>query len=70
MSSGLLNPIDAAHFGDGLPNYYSHIITLFEKRKAFTYVADFARLALQIARPSDPPVRTLSTPLPSTNTLN
>lgn len=57
MSSGLLNPIDAAHFGDGLPNYYSHIVSLFEKRKVFSYVADFARLALHVVRPSDPPVR-------------
>lgn len=57
MSSGLLNPIDAAHFGDGLPNYYSHIVSLFEKRKVFSYVADFAKLALHVVRPSDLPVR-------------
>ncbi|KAI9872539.1 MAG: hypothetical protein M1830_001507 [Pleopsidium flavum] len=55
MSHGLLNAIDEGHFGEGLPNYYSHIVGLFEKSKAFSYVADFARLALQHIRPNDSP---------------
>lgn len=31
----------------GLPRYYAHIISLYEKHRAYSYVVDFARLALQ-----------------------
>jgi nuclear pore complex protein Nup160 len=32
---------------NGPPRYYAHILALFEKHKAYTFVVDFARLALQ-----------------------
>lgn len=31
----------------GIPQYYSHIVALFDKEKTYSYVIDFARLALQ-----------------------
>lgn len=30
-----------------MPRYYAHILSLYEKHKAYSYVVDFARLALQ-----------------------
>jgi hypothetical protein len=33
-------------FSEGLASYYSHVAGLFEKAKAYSYVADFARLGL------------------------
>lgn len=30
-----------------MPRYYAHIVALYEKHKAYTFVVDFARLALQ-----------------------
>ncbi|KKZ65621.1 hypothetical protein EMCG_08528 [[Emmonsia] crescens] len=42
-----------ATFYNGLPKYFQHILSLFEQARAFAYVADFARLALQ-ALESDP----------------
>lgn len=34
----------------GLPDYYSHIVALFEKEKHYSFVVDFARLSLQFMR--------------------
>ena len=34
-------------FSEGLPRYYSHILSLFERVKAYSYVAEFARLGLR-----------------------
>ncbi|KAF2496112.1 hypothetical protein BU16DRAFT_581524 [Lophium mytilinum] len=34
-------------FSDGLPNYYLHCLSLFEKAKAHAFVAEFAKLGLQ-----------------------
>lgn len=31
----------------GLPRYYGHIVALFEKQKAYSFVIEFARLGLQ-----------------------
>ena len=44
----LLSPQEAAHFGQGLPNYYSHIIHLFETASPAMprQVAHFANMAL------------------------
>ncbi|KAK2761563.1 hypothetical protein FQN54_001391 [Arachnomyces sp. PD_36] len=47
MSSSLLDIISVDNFHNGLPKYFQHIVTLFEHSRAFTHVADFARLALQ-----------------------
>lgn len=35
------------YFNDGKSKYYQHVLSLFEKGNAQTYVADFARLALE-----------------------
>ncbi|OJD18842.1 hypothetical protein AJ78_01175 [Emergomyces pasteurianus Ep9510] len=53
MSSNLLDIISVNSFYNGLPKYFQHILSLFEQARAFAYVADFARLALQ-ALESDP----------------
>lgn len=37
----------------GHANYYAHIVSLFDRHKAFSYVIDFARLSLQFAQTSD-----------------
>lgn len=34
-------------FNAGLPQYYSHIVALYDKEKNYSFVIDFARLALQ-----------------------
>ena len=47
MSSSLLDIISVDSFHNGLPKYFQHIVTLFEQSRAFSHVADFARLALQ-----------------------
>ena len=36
----------------GIPEYYSHIVTLFDKAKNFSFVIDFARLSLQFINPA------------------
>lgn len=41
MEKNLLN--------SGLDNYYAHIVSLYDRHKAFSYVIDFARLSLQFA---------------------
>ncbi|KAL1607774.1 hypothetical protein SLS60_002710 [Paraconiothyrium brasiliense] len=33
-------------FSDGLPKYYNHVLGLFEKAKAYSFAADYARLGL------------------------
>uniref|UniRef100_A0A093VCV5 Nucleoporin n=1 Tax=Talaromyces marneffei PM1 TaxID=1077442 RepID=A0A093VCV5_TALMA len=53
MSSGLLDLLAADKFNNGLPKYYQHILSLFEKAGSFSHVADFASLSLQ-ALESDP----------------
>ncbi|KAI1137014.1 nucleoporin Nup120/160-domain-containing protein [Hypoxylon sp. FL0543] len=46
-SSGLLDETEWNLLFAGLPRYYAHIIALFEQQKAYSFVIDFARLALQ-----------------------
>ncbi|KAH7223220.1 nucleoporin Nup120/160-domain-containing protein [Fusarium oxysporum] len=46
-SSGLLDDTEWNLLYQGLAKYYSHIVALFEKQKAYSYVVDFARLAMQ-----------------------
>lgn len=41
MEKNLLN--------SGLDNYYAHIVSLYDRYKAFSYVIEFARLSLQFA---------------------
>ncbi|EED24084.1 conserved hypothetical protein [Talaromyces stipitatus ATCC 10500] len=53
ISSGLLDLLAADKFNNGLPKYFQHILSLFEKAGSFSHVADFASLSLQ-ALESDP----------------
>ncbi|KAI0906390.1 nucleoporin Nup120/160-domain-containing protein [Ustulina deusta] len=46
-SSGLLDEDEWNFLFNGMARYYAHIVTLYEKHKAYSYVVDFARLALQ-----------------------
>ncbi|KAJ5307447.1 hypothetical protein N7476_008103 [Penicillium atrosanguineum] len=47
MSSTLLDLVSVKSFHDGIPKYYQHILSVFEKVRSFSHVADFASLALQ-----------------------
>ncbi|OTA52810.1 hypothetical protein K449DRAFT_470284 [Hypoxylon sp. EC38] len=49
-SSGLLDETEWNLLFAGLPRYYAHIVALFEQQKAYSFVTDFARLALQFVR--------------------
>lgn len=42
----------------GLPEYYSHIVALYDKEKMYSHVIDFARLALQFIKPKASQLRT------------
>lgn len=46
-SSGLLDDTEWNLLNHGPAKYYSHIVALFEKQKAYSYVVEFARLAMQ-----------------------
>lgn len=46
-SSGLLDEMEWALLNAGLPRYYSHIVALYDSQKAYSYVVEFARLAMQ-----------------------
>ncbi|KAI0412007.1 nucleoporin Nup120/160-domain-containing protein [Xylaria grammica] len=46
-SCGLLDDDEWNLLFNGMPRYYAHIVALYEKHKAYSYVVDFARLALQ-----------------------
>ncbi|KAI1410784.1 nucleoporin Nup120/160-domain-containing protein [Hypoxylon sp. FL1857] len=46
-SSGLLDETEWNLLFAGIPRYYAHIVALFEQQKAYSFVTDFARLALQ-----------------------
>ncbi|KAI0450657.1 nucleoporin Nup120/160-domain-containing protein [Xylaria acuta] len=46
-SSGLLDEDEWNSLFNGMPRYYAHLVALYEKHKAYSYVVDFARLALQ-----------------------
>lgn len=46
-SSGLLDDTEWNLLNSGLAKYYSHIVALYEKQKAYSYVVEFARLSTQ-----------------------
>jgi nuclear pore complex protein Nup160 len=46
-SVGLWDETDRNLLYNGMAKYYSHIVSLFEKQKAYSYVMEFSRLALQ-----------------------
>lgn len=47
MSSTLLDLVSVNCFHNGIPKYYQHILSVFERARSFSHVADFASLALQ-----------------------
>ena len=52
-SSGLLDETEWALLNKGLAKYYCHIVSIYERQKAYSYVAEFSRLAIQFATPDD-----------------
>lgn len=52
-TGGLLDETEKNLLNSGLANYYSHIVALYDRHKAFSYVIDFARLSLQFAQAPD-----------------
>lgn len=46
-SCGLLGETEWNLLNSGQAMYYSHIVALYESQKAYSYVVDFARLAMQ-----------------------
>ena len=46
-SAGLLDDTEWNLLNSGLPNYYAHIVNLYDRQKAYSYVMEFSRLALQ-----------------------
>ncbi|KAH7095488.1 nucleoporin Nup120/160-domain-containing protein [Paraphoma chrysanthemicola] len=46
-TAGLVTEAERNSFSEGLASYYGHVIGIFEKAKAYSYVADFARLGLR-----------------------
>ena len=53
LSSGFLTSDEAACFFGGTPLYLQHIVTLFEKHKAYSQAAEVAQLALQALKPDE-----------------
>lgn len=51
-SAGYLDETEKSLLNAGLPEYYSHIVALFDKEKNYSLVVDFARLSLQFIRPT------------------
>lgn len=52
-SCGLLDDMEWNLLNNGLPKYYSHIVNLLDKQKAYSWVIEFARLALQFTNKND-----------------
>ncbi|CAL3968866.1 unnamed protein product [Diplocarpon coronariae] len=46
-SAGLLDNTERSLLNHGLPEYYSHVVALYERDKNYSFVVDFARLSLQ-----------------------
>lgn len=56
-SAGFLDETEKALLNSGLPEYYSHIVSLYDKDRVYSFVIDFARLSLQFIKPKDEDVR-------------
>ncbi|KAI9644836.1 hypothetical protein NHQ30_006863 [Ciborinia camelliae] len=50
-SAGLLDETEKNLLNAGLPEYYSHIVSLYDNEKMYSFVIDFSRLALQFIKP-------------------
>lgn len=60
-SAGLLDDTEWNLLNNGLPRYYAHIVALYEKQRAYSYVIEFARLSLQFAESSVADVASVKT---------
>lgn len=49
-SAGLLDDTEWNLLNSGLPNYYAHVVSLYDRQKAYSYVMEFSRLALQFVQ--------------------
>ncbi|KAH6854440.1 nucleoporin Nup120/160-domain-containing protein [Chaetomium sp. MPI-CAGE-AT-0009] len=49
-SAGLLDDTEWNLLNSGLPNYYAHIVSLYDRQKAYSFVMEFSRLALQFVQ--------------------
>lgn len=54
INASLLADTEAGYLGHGLAKYYNHLVTLFEKQKAYSYVLEFAQLALSLTFSTTP----------------
>lgn len=52
-SAGYLDETERNLLNAGVPEYYAHIVELFDKSKNYSYVIDFARLSLQFIKPGN-----------------
>ncbi|KAF4122495.1 nuclear pore complex protein Nup160 [Geosmithia morbida] len=52
-SSGLLDDTEWNMLNKGVGKYYSHVVALFERSRAFSYVIEFSRLAVQFMGDGD-----------------
>ncbi|KAK7753701.1 hypothetical protein SLS62_004324 [Diatrype stigma] len=64
-SSGLLNNMEWNLLYAGLPRYYAHIVSLYERQKAYSYVVEFSRLSLQFIYDRTPDADTVRTEMQS-----
>jgi nuclear pore complex protein Nup160 len=66
-SAGYLDATERNLLNAGMPQYYSHIVALFDKEKTYSFVIDFARLSLQFTKAGnqDPQVNELRTEMHS-----
>lgn len=51
-SVGLLDDTEWNLLNSGLANYYAHIVNIYDRQKAYSYVVEFARLSLQFVNTS------------------
>lgn len=49
-SAGYLDETERQLLNAGLPEYYSHIVALYDREKIYSFVIDFARLSLQFMK--------------------
>jgi nuclear pore complex protein Nup160 len=52
-SAGFLDDIEKNSLNAGLPKYYAHIVSLYDRQNIFSFVIDFGRLSLQFITPGN-----------------
>ncbi|KAK0730642.1 nucleoporin Nup120/160-domain-containing protein [Lasiosphaeris hirsuta] len=60
-SVGLLDDTEWNLLNSGLHNYYAHIVNLYDRQRASSYVIEFARLALQFVHAGVPDAAVIKT---------